>query len=400
MAEVRHILKLKPELVTKPWGLKRETVLDGRSFDAGVGELWLASAQTGAGNYSNTVVEPPLQKPLAQVLQDAAAAGDAELEALVGERAFAALKDNPHRGKTEAWHIRQADGWTGAAAGPRTAQHRERLRDLVLRQELGPDIGDWPGEVRETFGLIEPLRGGEVFLVPCGTLHTIFAVGPDSRLILDEIQQGYGTSPLPTLSKIIMVQDSLLSVQVHPCDDTVKRIAAGEMSVEQDLEANPTVRLYDFGRRPGIHPELGLELTDVDAGARRVPPVRAPLEGGGQLEILVACRHFVKSRLALPAGTTVRLQPAYGSYRVLYVTDGAAELEAGGQNLTLAAGEVCFVPGTLERELTITARGECRLFDDSVPDLQALRGFLSAAGVSAQQQRALLDPPRARSASE
>ncbi len=400
MTDPHRILKLEPELVTKPWGLRAGIALDGRSFAPGVGEVWLASAQTGPGNYSSAIVEPSLQGSLAAFLEDAASRGDRELKSILGQRGFAALKENPHRGKTEAWHIRQAGGWTGIASGPHTAEQREHLRELLVGRKLGADVANWPAEVREILGLIEPLRGGEVFLVPCGTLHTMFAVGPKSRLVLDEIQQGYGTSLLPTLSKILIVQDSLLSVQVHPCDETMRRIAGGEMHVHQDLEANPTVRVYDFGRRPGIYPELGFELADVRAGARLVTPVRVPLAGGGQMELLLACRHFARSRITLPDGRAVSLQPAYGSYRVLYVTDGAAELQAGEQSVLASAGQTCFVPGALEGELKITARGQCCLFDDSVPDLDVLHAFLAAAGASEAQWEALLDPPRAVRGSE
>jgi len=395
MAATHQVLKLRPELVTKPWGLKRPLELDGGPFEAGVGEVWLASAQTGPGNRSNTVTSPPIRRTLAELLKETEGEGEEELRQLLGTHALGILRESPHRGKTEAWHVRQASGRTGIATGPRTPRQRELLRDLLVAGELGPQVKDWPPDVRDALGIIGPLSGGEVFLVPCGTLHTMFAAGPESRLVLDEIQQGYGTSRLPTLSKILMVQDSLLSVQVHPCDETVRRVAAGEAQFEQDLEANPTVRVYDFGRRPGIYPEFGFQLTDLGAGARRVTPLRLALPGGASRKVLVACRHFVKSSLTLLAGAEIGLRPPFGSYHVISVTEGSVRLEAGAQEVLLEAGEVAFVPGALEEELRLVARAGCRLFDDSVPDLTVLRRFAAEAGAGEREVASLLDPPRA-----
>ncbi|MCK4300713.1 MAG: hypothetical protein KAX80_14320, partial [Planctomycetes bacterium] len=254
--------KLAPAIVTKPWGLVHGGAPRFTGIEMGLGEFWLASAQTGPGNYSNVVVEPALRKTLAELLQQASAEGRDAIEPLLGARVLSHLKDNPHRGKTEAWHIRAAEGRTGVAAGPRSGEDAAHLERIIRTQGLEPNIEAWSDEVRRLFGLIEPLRGGEVFLAPAGTLHTMFAVGPDSALIIDEVQQGYGESLLPTLSKILLVQDDLLSVQVHPGDETVADAAQGRLEIKQDLQANPTVRVYDFGRRPGEYPELGFELTD------------------------------------------------------------------------------------------------------------------------------------------
>ena len=390
-----QILKLAPEPVLKPWGLVHEGVMAASSIRVGVGELWLASAQTGPGNRSNSVVEPPLGGSLAAAVEQARAEGEDALLRMLGPGPVALLKESPYRGKTEAWHVRQVSGRTGLAAGPRTEEQKEGIGDLLRRGGLDARIEAWPAEVRELFGLIEPLEGGEVFLAPAGTMHTMFAVGPESRLVIDEIQQGYGDCPMPTLSKILLVQDSLLSVQVHPDDRTVAAQAAGELELEQDLAANPTVRITDFGRRPGEHPELGLRLTEVGAGLRRVRPARVALECGGTLEFMVACPQFAKSRFTLPEGARAALEPTYGSYRVLHCTGGAVRLAADGAEAHLAAGETAFVPAALESSLRLEAEGECSVFDDALPDLGAVRAMLTERGASALQVEALLDPPSA-----
>ncbi|MHC4591553.1 MAG: hypothetical protein ACYS8L_02530 [Planctomycetota bacterium] len=387
--------KLAPVAVAKPWGLVHGDAANFTGIGTGLGELWLASAQTGPGNYSNAVVEPPLRSTLAELLGEAAEDGPAALELLLGKRAAAHLGDNPHRGKTEAWHVRAAAGRTGLAAGPGSAEDARRLEQLIQTDGLEPDVESWSEEVRRLLGLIEPLEGGEVFLVPAGTLHTMFAVGKDSCLIIDEVQQGYGQSPLPTLSKILMVQNDLLSIQVHPDDDTVAALAEGRIEVAQDLQANPTVRVYDFGRRPGEYPELGFKLVDADAGLRRVEPVKVDVNEGQSIEVMLACPHFVKSRIRLRAAGTYDLGPRYGSYRVLHCLCDAAELSAGGVTMPAQRGDTVFVPAQLEDELRITVDGDCALFDDAFPDVAALTTFLGTRGVEAGRIEALLDPPRA-----
>ena len=388
--------KLAPAVVTKPWGLVHEEVLAFTGIEVGLGEFWLASAQTGPGNSSNTVVEPALRQTLAELLSEAADAGGGALENLVGARAASHLREAPHRGKTEAWCVRLAQGRTGVAAGPATADDAARLKHLILTQGLPPDVTAWSGEVRRLFGLVEPLQGGEVFLAPAGTLHTMFAVGRDSRLIIDEIQQGYGECLLPTLSKILCVQNDLLSVQVHPDDATVAAAAAGELKVAQDLQANPTVRVYDFGRRPGEDPELGFRLVNPEAGLRSVAPAAADPGDGHRIEVLVADPHFARSRVSLDAGRTAGPTPLCGSYRVLHWLEGEAELTAaGGRAMQVQRGETVFVPACLEAELRAEAGTDCTFFDDAFAEVAPLAHFLARNGASAEQIESLLGPPRA-----
>jgi hypothetical protein len=390
--------KLAPAFVTKPWGLVHESARRFTGIEVGLGEMWLASAQTGPGNCSNTVSDPALRKTLAELLGEAAA--EDALEPLLGARVCEHLKRNPHRGKTEAWYVRAAEGRAGVAAGPRTEEAAERLEHVIRTQGLPPDVEAWSEEVQRLFGLVEPLQGGELFLAPAGTIHTMFAVGPESRLIIDEIQQGYGESLLPTLTKILAVQDDLLSVQVHPDDATVAAAAAGETDVDQDLQANPTVRLYDFGRRPGEYPALGFRLLDLEAGLRRVTPVGIELADGRGVDVMVANVHFAKQRIRLPAGATSDLVMRHGSYRVLHCLEGEAEVAAASRAMPVRRGESVFVPACLEDETRIAAASDCRFFDDAFPEVTALTRFLGTHGVRADRIEALLDPPHALDAED
>lgn len=388
--------KLTPAAVTKPWGLVHREAFELTGIPAGVGELWLGSAQTGPGNYSNIVAQPPLRRTLADLLAEAQEAGGHALERLLGSAGLDYARRNPHRGKTEAWHVRAATGRVGVAGGPRTPEDAARLQEIITREGLPPRPDLWSEEVRELFGIIEPLGSGEMFLVPAGTLHTMFAVGADSVLVIDEVQQGYGRALLPTLTKMLMVQDDVLSVQVHPCDRTVADVAEGRLRVDQDLMANPTVRVYDFGRRPGEYPELGFRLVDPAAGLRRVTPVEVEAGGGVRVRAMVACEHFARFERMLTAGASGDLTPFFNCYHLLHCMRGTATVTAGGTTMPLARGETVLVPGCLEREAEVRAVEHCTLSDDTVPARGEIEEYLSARGATAEDIRSFFDPPPAR----
>ena len=394
MQKILHILKLTPEFVFKPWGLVHGEALRHTSIEIGVGEIWLASAQRGPGNVSNRIAEPKLGITLAEVLEEAQKRGEGALGEMLGETALEGLRSNPHRGKTEAWYFRAAGGRTGMAGGPRTQEHLERLGDLILSGSLRAEAENWSDEVRDCLGVTEPIKAGETFLVPCGTMHTMFAIGEESHIIVDEIQQGYGESLLPTLSKMILVQNSLESVQVHPGDELVAKVAAGEVEIEQDFQANPTVRLYDFGRRPGELPELGLRLIDLNAGMRKVGAIAVETEDGLEVEFMVADSHLVKSRLRLAEGRSCAVAPHYGSYHVLHCLRGTARLCARDDCVSLSAGETALVPGAFEERLRMETDAGCELFDHTFPRLDVLRDFMSQHGVEPERLKSFLNPSR------
>jgi mannose-6-phosphate isomerase class I len=224
----------------------------------------------------------------------------------------------------------------------------------------------------------------------------MFAIGPESKLIIDELQQGYGQALLPTLSKILMVQDNLLSVQVHPSDQTVADAAAGRLKIDQDLQADPTVRVYDFGRRPGERPELGFSLVNPDAGMRRAQPVQVQVAPGHTCEVILADPRWVMARTRLEGGRRCGLAPRYGSYRVLHFLEGEAEVLVDGRAMAARRGETIFVPACLEEQVQIEAQPRCTFFDDAFPAVTALTRFLGTRGAGADQIEALLSPPRAR----
>jgi mannose-6-phosphate isomerase class I len=192
-----------------------------------------------------------------------------------------------------------------------------------------------------------------------------------------------------------LVQDNLLSVQVHPNDRTVAECASGRLKIGQNLQDNPTVRVYDFGRRPGEDPELGFRLLDPAAGLRLAAPVRVTVADGHEVEALMADPRLVKARARLKAGGLYRLAPVYGSYRVLHCLEGAAAVRTDERSMPLARGETIFVPACLEEQVRIEAATDCQLFDDAFPQVTALTRFLGTRGAGADRIEALLSPPRA-----
>ncbi|MFW6044496.1 MAG: hypothetical protein ACOCR1_02015 [Planctomycetota bacterium] len=394
MENTRQILKLEPASVLKPWGITHGEVRESTGIQVGLGELWLASAQTGPGNYASEISNPDLEQNLAELLFDLSEKGESALISVLGEYAVRVLTETPHRGKTEAWHVRKAEGRVGFAAGPRTENQCRELEELLTGPGLSARIEDWSPEVRDLFGLIQPVQEGEIYMVPAGTLHTMFGIGEDSTLIVDEIQQGYGTSWLPTLSKILMVQDDLLSVQVHPSDSTVAAAARGELDIDQDLESNPTVRVYDFGRRPGEYPELGFQLADPGEGLRLVNPVAIQPTSGVDYRIMVANESFVKATIDLEAGVRWKWDRDAGTYHVLHCSQGSVSLTAGGDEISLQRGETVFVPAALEDELVLETREGGQLSDDCMCSPAELKGYLAEHGAEKTAIEGLFSPPK------
>lgn len=387
-----QILKLEPASVLKPWGLLHSEARALTGIQVGIGEFWLASAQTGEGNYSNVITEPDMGITLAELLNQAQDSGEDYLEKLLGRRAREAVAE-AHRGKTEAWRVRAADGIAGLVSGPSTEEQKNQLKGWIEDGTLTPDVQNWPDHVKRALGVIESLSPGDVFKVPCGTLHTMYAVGDDSRLVIDELQQGYGETLLPTLSKILMVQNSVLSVQVHPCDDFVASSATGEVDVAQDLQLNPTVRIYDFGRGRDEDPELGFHLTDLHAGLRRVPTVEVQPKEGVTVTMLVADEEFLKTQVDLQAGAEWAYGPTSGSFQVIHCTEGHIALRGGDAEVCLSPGETAFVPAVLEEDLRLLADETSRVLADSYSDLDKVTEFLGEQGVQGEEIQAFVNPP-------
>jgi len=143
------------------------------------------------------------------------------------------------RGKTEMWHILRSQPDSTIALGLREPITGERLRATALSGEI-VDLLDWM-----------PVRTGDIFFVPAGTIHAIGA-----GLVICEIQQ---------LSDV-------------------------------------TYRLFDYQREPArpLHLEESLAVSELG----RAEGLRASTPLAGSRDLLAACEYF-RTELLHVAGTAL-----------------------------------------------------------------------------------------------
>ena len=197
------------------------------------------------------------------------------------------------RGKDECWLILGAEPGSTIALGTRAPVERDRLRAAALDGSI-EQLLDW-----------KPVKAGDFFYVPSGTVHAIGA-----GLTLIEVQQNSET----------------------------------------------TYRLYDYGRPRELHLDDGIAVADP----RPYAPYPSPGRVADDREILVDGPKFVLERLAggartiaLPDGVTAWLIPVAGNG----LADGVA----------VAAGECLALTGTAQiaadagADLLLAYPGESRL---------------------------------------
>jgi mannose-6-phosphate isomerase len=115
-----------------------------------------------------------------------------------------------NRGKTEMWHILEAETGAQIALGFRESISRERLREACISGEI-EQLMNW-----------FPVKAGETYFTPA---HTVHAIG--AGIVLCEIQQ----------------------------------------------HSDVTYRLWDYGRAREIHLEQGVAVADVGVHPGSVSPV-------------------------------------------------------------------------------------------------------------------------------
>jgi mannose-6-phosphate isomerase len=226
-------------------------------------------------------------------------------------------------GKTEAWHILHAEPNADVVYGLSRPSTREEFAAAVTGGEL-------EGLMRRL-----PVRAGDTVFVPAGTVHAI-----NAGIMLFEIQQ------------------------------------------KSDL----TYRVYDYGRRDAktgqpreLHVEKSLDVMDYAPSPRGVVP---PLELGAGRQLLIACELFALERWALREPHRGQVDP--GSFEILTMLDGQAELEWDGSDLDLRRGDALVLPASLgPYALSPRALG-ATLLRVTVPDLERdYRAPLRAMGVDA-----------------
>lgn len=178
-------VRLSPSLREKVWGRKQLEPWFPNSLEP-VGEAWFLSQR---------------ELPLLVKLLFTSEKLSVQVHPDDGE-------DGP-RGKTEMWHILEADPGASIAVGFREPISRERLREATVTGEI-EDLVQWI-----------PVKAGETYFTPA---HTVHAIG--AGVVLCEIQQN----------------------------------------------SDVTYRLWDYGRPRALHVEQAVPIADLGCPAGAVVP--------------------------------------------------------------------------------------------------------------------------------
>ena len=184
-------------------------------------------------------------------------------------------------GKTEAWHILDAEPQAKLIAG---------LKPNTGSEELAESIHN--GSVIDHVQYVNVRQGDTVFM-PAGTLH---ALGPG--LLVYEVQQ----------------------------------------------TSDWTYRVYDWGRpatekRP-LHIDKSIRVTRADFTAPITPP---PTTGDGTRHTLVECEYFTLEMLST-SSNTIDLDTAGETFHAVTVIEGKAFLKAGDEEVELEKFQTAVVP--------------------------------------------------------
>jgi len=222
-------------------------------------------------------------------------------------------------GKTEAWYILEATPGATVTYGLSRPSDREEFAAAVRA-----------GTVEVLMGSL-PVAPGDVVFVPAGTLHAI-----NAGIVLFEIQQ------------------------------------------KSDL----TYRVYDYGRRDvqtGQLRELHLDRAlDVSILAPAPHGKVAPLALAPGRDLLIACPYFALERWGEQHGGHHATDP--GTFEILTLIDGAADLRWDAGSLTLAHGDSVVLPASLGDWSLLPGANGVTLLRVYVPDLPALAAEARAVG--------------------
>lgn len=224
-------LPLAPSMHERIWGTKRLSPWFPDS-DRDIGEVWFQA-------------EPPLPV-LVKFIFTAAA-----LSVQVHPPDDYAQKHEKSNGKTEMWHILRAAPGARIALGLKQALTAAKLRAAASSGEI------------ETLLNYIPVRAGDTFHIPAGTIHAI-----GGGIALCEIQQ----------------------------------------------QSDVTYRLYDYGRPRELHLDRALDVSDLGAYA-----ANSPSPGH-----LARCRYYATQNLDLDAPLTY--VPDSDRFHLLIILSGEGRL--------------------------------------------------------------------------
>jgi mannose-6-phosphate isomerase len=341
MSSALPVLKFRPVLMPKPWGgdglwrfLKK-----GAPGDDRMGESWELSDRSEG---ETPILGGPLdgvrladllaRDPAALLGQDLAAKHAGEhfplLYKFISAREKLSVQVHPGDGshlgeaKTECWYVVEAAPGAELIVGVRAMENRARTLELLKSPECEQALQRLP------------VRRGDVFHIPAGTVHAI-----TEGLLLYELQQNSDT----------------------------------------------TFRLYDWGRvdaagKPrALHTEEAGQVADLEPRAGyKIPSLRVE-HATHHEDYRVACPYFALTQWSGFKGpSTLHTQ---GRFRVLTVVAGSAEVRVpGGDSVPLALGETALVPACLD-SVVLEAPRNAEVLVSFVPDPERdVRAPLRAAG--------------------
>jgi mannose-6-phosphate isomerase len=246
------------------------------------------------------------------------------------------------RGKTEMWHVLQAETGAHVLVGTKPGVTREMVVDAIAHNALENRLEKYP------------VFNGETFFVPAGTPHTI---GPGMTLC--EVQE------------------------------------------YSDL----TYRLYDYGRTDAkgnpreLHVEKALDVMKFGKTAGgKIPPLsiytayrsHSKLKIGRNVTLLSACRYFSVERWEFYESISIAHGRGF-AFDILIVLSGKGKIgwggtawkkghDAGRGSSDFQAGQCWFIPAPVAAAPTTAPHAT--MLRAYVPDLAALRSALRVEGHS------------------
>lgn len=216
--------------------------------------------------------------------------------------------NEPDVGKTEMWHVLEAEAGSELICGLDTSLTREDFQKAV-------DEGDVAAQLPRF-----PVSEGTSVFVPAGTVH---AVG--QGILLAEIQQ-----------------NSDITYRVYDWDRLQDDGTPRQLHVERSLQA------IHFGSRHG--------------GAAK--PLRCG-KGASQRTVLAACKYFSAELVNLDGEH--RRETGRTSFHLLLGKSGTISVAAGASEAVAGPGEAVLVPGSC-LSYEVQGRGEFLVY--YVPDLK------------------------------
>lgn len=153
---------------------------------------------------------------------------------------------------------------------------------------------------------------------------------------------------------------------------TVHAIGGGILLAEIQQNSDLTYRIYDWNRvdPSGKGRELHLEKSRAAIhfgsahGGKQTPLDLADDSGAVRREMLAACQYFAAERVQCK--DSWRRDTGRTSFHILLCINGSAKVVAGSGTVHLSKGQACLIPGTLPE---FTLEGSHTVLDYYVPDL-------------------------------